>query len=160
MNTLNLRKKTTYRPASMAHCEGVSQHREGIAEDFIQDQKEQLPVLDIGMDLREVTSGNRDRRKLYTRFVAEMESRDEIDGEEAEARVGEIYSPEIAEKALNQARNEIGLGEAFKEGSYIAGLKLMEDVDADMHPTKATSTGQWSPEVFPDAVEYFSSKLN
>ena len=153
-------EKAAYRPSSMAHCEGVSQHREQTAEDFIQDQKDHLPVLDIGIDLREVMSGNRDRRKLYTRFIAEMKSREQIDKEEAESRVGEIYSSEIAERALNQTRKEIGLGEAFHGGSYIAGLKLMEDVNADNQPTEAITTGQWSPKVFSDAVKYFSSKIN
>lgn len=152
----NFAENPRYRPASLGHCEGVSQHREELARDFIFEKRDELPVLDIGMKLRDAQDENQDRRLLYSRFVAEMESRDEISEEEAEAKVGEIYSPEVADRVLNHARNKTSLLDAFGESSYIAGLKLMEDVDADNQSTKALTTGQWTPEVFPDAVEYFS----
>lgn len=144
----------TYRPSSNAHCEGVAQHREQLAEDFIEAEADNLPVLDIGMQLRKMTEENRDSRQLYTRLVHEMQRRDEISDEEAENLAGEVYKPEIADKALKSSN--YSTFEAFKEGSYSAGLKLMEDVDAEERPARATTTGQWSSHVFSDVVEYLS----
>lgn len=144
----------TYRPSSNAHCEGVAQHREQIAEDFIEAKGDELPILDIGMHLRKESEENRDTRSLYTRFILEMQNRDEISDEEAENMAAEAYKPEVAEKVLQGPAMPIF--KAFKEGSYSAGLKLMEDVDADNQPSNAVTTGQWSPEVFPEAVEYLN----
>ena len=144
----------TYRPSSVAHCEGVAQHREQIAEEFIEAKRDELPVMDIGMQLRKMSEENKDSRMLYTRFVREMQIRDEISDEEAEEMVAEVYKPEIADKALQGS--SMPTFKAFKEGSYSAGLKLMDDVDADNQPSESVTIGQWSPEVFPDVVEYLN----
>lgn len=144
-------EKTSYRPSSMAHSEGVSQHREQHARQFIQENNDELPVTDIGMELRNMSENNRDLRKLYAHFVYEMLDRDEIDSEEAEAKIGEVFKPEVAEVVLDN--REFSTFEAFQEGSYSSGMKLMEEVGAESRPTHALTTGQWSPEVFPRAVE-------
>lgn len=142
----------TYRPAANAHCEGIAQIREQLAEDFIQAERENLPVLDIGMQLRKKNRENKDSRELYTNLVGEMLGRDEISEEEAEDLAGEVYKPEIAEKALKSANYPTF--KSFKEGSYPSGIKLMDNVDAEERPVKATTTGQWSAQIFSDVVEY------
>ncbi len=48
----NFTEGPTYRPSANAHCEGVAQHREKLAEEFIEAKRDNLPVLDIGMQLR------------------------------------------------------------------------------------------------------------
>ncbi len=81
-----------------------------------------------------------------------MQARDEISDEEAEDLTAEVYKPEIAENALKSTNYPTF--KSFKEGSYSAGLKLMDEVNAEERPVRATTTGQWSPQVFSDVVDY------
>jgi len=146
------------RPSAMAHCEGVSQHREKLARKFIEDKGENLPIQDIGMQLRKASEENRDSRELYTRFVKEMLARDEIYEEEAEDRVGEVYNSEIASSALRNSN--MSLIGAFQEGCYPSGLMLMDRINAGERDSYAIATGQWAPQVLPDAVDYLEDVSN
>ena len=162
LNYPKFSEDTRYRPSSMAHCEGVSQHREELAEDFIRENFDDLPVLEMGLERRGLGRNTGKERAVFGSLTREMMQREEIDREEAIDQIAPLYGSEsdegvdVAELALEN--NDMSLKEAFREACYSAGRMLTERVDADSVSTEALTTGQWTPQVLPDAVEFFNSR--
>lgn len=145
------------RPATLAHLEGVSQHREELAKDFIEDRREELPVREEGMKLREIGSENKDYRGIYASLVKSMHDNEEIEEEEMREKIDEVYRKGLADRVL--ADEGMSIHKAIREGAYASGERLMREVNANQRESLATSTGVWHPKVFPEAVEYFEKEM-
>lgn len=139
-------------PSTQSHIEGIAQMRDREAIEFMEEYSDILPVTEEGILLAEHNvNSSKMARQVMPRLLKERERRGEIDS--AKEVLEEAYPEMIAESSIANA--EMPLTAAFKEASYSGGRELMERVDYDAKDTVDITTGTWSPEILPRAIEFF-----
>ncbi len=152
------------RPASIAHKEGIAQFQEQHVGQFLEEYRDELMDTKNGLAVQ-ITDELCDVRRLrtqitpqahdvYKQLVVEEDYRGEIDS--AADKLAQYYPRRHAEKVANR-----GIGDMFetlKEAGYAGGTVLMDKVDAEDRSPDALTRGVWTPQVLPDAVDYFESQ--